>query len=211
MPAVTPDAGVELLERALGYTRGVLLHVRPEHLHRPTPCAAWSLDQLLDHMDDSLGAFTEGAAGAVAVAPPARALEVRVATLLSRACGLLGAWSAPGVPGVVDVGGIPVPTAVVVRAAALEIATHGWDVAQATGRRTPVPAGLAHELLAVALVLVDEDDRDLRFARARPLPPYAGPAERLLAHLGRDPQPHDLTGPVPLDSANRRTRERPAS
>ena len=34
-----PDAGVELLERALAYTRGALSHVRPAHLHRPTPCA----------------------------------------------------------------------------------------------------------------------------------------------------------------------------
>ncbi|MFB9314335.1 TIGR03086 family metal-binding protein [Nocardioides plantarum] len=211
MPDRTPGPGVELLERALGYTRSTLLHVRPEHLHRPTPCAAWSLDQLLDHMDDALGAFTEGATGAVDVTPPTRALEVRVATLLSRACGLLGAWSAPGVPGVVDVGGLPVPTAVVASAAALEIATHGWDVALATGRRTPIPADLARELLAVAVVLVDEDDRDVRFARPRPLPPYAGPAERLLAHLGRDPDPRGLTGPLPVDSLNRRTRERPAS
>jgi uncharacterized protein (TIGR03086 family) len=206
---MTPDPGVELLERALGYTRGTLRHVRPEHLHRPTPCAAWTLDQLLDHMHDALDAFTEGAGGAIAVTPPPRALDLRVATLQARACGLLGAWSAPGAPRVVDVGGLPVPTAVVARAAALEITTHGWDVAQATGRRTPIPADLARELHPVAVALVDEADRGRRFARPVAVTRHAGPAERLLAHLGREVS--NLTGPVTVDSRVPRTQERPAS
>jgi uncharacterized protein (TIGR03086 family) len=206
---MAPDPGVELLERALGYTRGALLHVRPEHLPRPTPCAAWTLDQLLDHMHDALDAFTEGAGGTIDVAPPPRALDVRVATLQARACGLLGAWSAPGAPQVVDVGGLPVPTAVLARAAALEITTHGWDVAQATGRRTPVPADLARELHPVGVALVADADRGRRFAPPLDVPRHAGPAQRLLAHLGRDVT--HLTGPVAVDSRVPRTRERPAS
>lgn len=190
------DSGVELLERALAYTRGALLHVRPTHLSRPTPCATWNLDQLLDHMADALDAFTDGAAGRVDVDPPRRELDVRVAVLQTKACGLLGAWNAPGTPSVVRVGGLPVPTGVVVRAAALEIATHGWDVAQATGRRTPVPDALARELCRVAPHLVADDDRGERFAAPLPLPAAAtatattttepvAPAEALLAFLGR--------------------------
>ncbi|MDO9457941.1 TIGR03086 family metal-binding protein [Nocardioides sp.] len=180
-----PDAGVELLERALAYTRGTLLHVRPAHLHRPTPCAGWDLDRLLDHMDDALDAFTEGAVGVITLDPTPRALDVRVATLQLKACGLLGAWSAPGTPGTVVVGGLPVPTPYVVRLAAVEITTHGWDVAQATGRATPVPDGLARALHRSAEVLVDDSDRGDRFAA--PLTPHAGagPGERLMAFLGR--------------------------
>lgn len=202
-----PDRGVELLERALGYTRGALLHVRPAHLHRPTPCAGWSLDRLLDHMADALDAFTEGAAGTIAVDPAPRGLDVRVAALQTRACELLGAWSAPTTGAVVVVGGLPVPTAVVVRAAALEIAVHGWDVAQATGHPAPLPEDLARALLDVATSLVDDADRGERFAAPLLTPAHATASERLLAHVGRSAR----TGPVAQVSRNRRTPERPAS
>lgn len=208
---MTPDPGVELLERALVYTRGTLLRVRPEHLDRATPCAGWSLDALLDHMDDTLDAFAEGAGGAVALTPPRRALDVRVAGLQVKACTLLGTWAAPGTPDVVDVGGLPVPTSVVLRAAALEITVHGWDVARATGHDAPVPEGLARGLLVAASELVDPADRGGRFAA--PLVPTltAGPAERLLAFLGRRVDQTDLTGPPPQVSRNHRTWEQPAS
>lgn len=201
-----PDPGVELLERALGYTRVALLHVRPDDLHRPTPCAGWTLDRLLDHMVDALEAFAEGADGAIALDPGPRGLDVRVAHLQTLACELLGAWSAPDAPASVAVGGLPVPTPVVVRAAALEITVHGWDVARATGRDAPVPAELARALHPVATALVDDADRGERFAAALPVPPYADPERRLLAHLGRD-----LTGPVAQVSRNRGTTRRPAS
>lgn len=202
-----PDTGVELLERALGYTRGALLHVRPQHLHHPTPCAGWDLDQLLDHMDDALDAFTEGADGSIDVDPAHRPLDVRVAGLQTKACALLGAWAAPGTPSLVVVGGVPVPTPIIVRAAALEITVHGWDVAQATGHGTPVPDALAAELLLVAGMLVEDGDRGRRFSAPVPTARGADPGERLVAWLGR----RDLTGPVHQVSLNRRTPQRPAS
>lgn len=203
-----PDPGVELLERALAYTRVALLQVRPDDLHRPTPCAGWSLDRLLDHMHDALEAFTEGAGGTIAVAPAPRGLDVRLAALQTRACELLGAWSAPTTPSTVVVGGLPVPTAVVVRAAALEITTHGWDVARATGRAVPVPADLARELHRVAVALVDDADRAERFADPLPVAADAPPDQRLLAFLGRS---GEGTGPVAQVSRNPRTAQRPAS
>jgi uncharacterized protein (TIGR03086 family) len=206
MPPPTDRSGVELLERALSYTRGALQHVRPTDLTRPTPCAGWDLDRLLDHMDDALDAFTDGASGVIDVDPPRAALEVRVTTLQTKACALLGAWSAPWNPSVVHVGGAPVPTAVLTRAASLEITVHGWDVAETTGRSGPMPAALARDLMAVALDLVDDGDRGTRFAA--PLVDRSDdPVERLLAFLGR----RHLTGPREHVSGIRRTQERPAS
>jgi uncharacterized protein (TIGR03086 family) len=184
-----PDGAVELVERALGYTRGALHGVTPRLLGRPTPCAGWDLDRLLTHMDDALDAFTEGAGGAVALVGPetTTSLPVRLGTLQTKACDLLGAWTAPGVPEVVLVDDVAVPTAVVAAAAALEITVHGWDVAQATGRATPIPDGLAADLLPVAHALVADDDRAERFARALVTPPGADPATRLLGFVGRAP------------------------
>ncbi|WP_134768207.1 TIGR03086 family metal-binding protein [Nocardioides sp. 1609] len=208
-----PGGGVELLERALAYTRGSLLHVTPAHLRLPTPCAAWDLDRLLTHMDDVLDAFTEGAGGAVALRP-STPLDVRVATLQSKACDLLGAWSGPHAPDVVHVAGLPVPTEVLLRAAALEIAVHGWDVAETTARTTGVPsslpAALARHLLPVAAGLVADADRGTRFGPGVDLGPGSGASTRLLAFLGRRPGRH-LTGPLPLDSLNTGPERRSAS
>lgn len=183
-PAVGDQAvALELLDRALAYTRGALASVDEAHLGAPTPCRAWPLGALLAHMEDALDAFGEGADGVVGLrmSLPAAA---RVTTLQRKACALHGRWSsAPR--GVVDVGGLPLDVAQVARAAALEIAVHGWDVAQATGAGTALPGPLAHELLPVAARLVTDADRPVRFAAPRPAPAGAPAAVRLLAWLGR--------------------------
>lgn len=174
---------VELLERSLGYTRVSLAGVAEGRLGAPTPCVGWTLRDLLAHMDDSLDAFTEAAGGQVRLtasrsAPPA-------AVLRQKACALLGLWSGAGPPGV-RVGGVDLATDLLVETAALEVTVHGWDVAQATGARTPIPDELARHLLPVALRTVSDADRGPRFAAARPEPPGAAPGGRLLAFLGRD-------------------------
>ncbi|MFB4266008.1 hypothetical protein [Nonomuraea sp. GTA35] len=62
-------AGVALLERAIDYALGSLRIVTPAALCRPTPCAAWNLHQLLHHLDDSLQALHEAAAGHIRTGP----------------------------------------------------------------------------------------------------------------------------------------------
>jgi len=181
------DDAVELLERSLAYTRVALADVDAAVLDRPTPCAAWTLDGLLAHMSDALDAFTEAAAGWVEVRPPDPA-PTRVGALQDKACALLGAWTG-ATPGIVTVGDLPVTGRLLLATAALEVAVHGWDVGQATGRCTPVPPRLARDLLPVAWAVVTDADRGERFAE--PLAPCAPSYDaRLLAFLGRD-----LTGP----------------
>lgn len=179
----TPDRGVELLERALGYTRGALASISSTHLTRPTPCTRWHLGDLLAHMEDSLDAFTEGAAGSISLCsgPPAP-VAGRVASLQTKACHLLGAWAASG-SGSVDIAGHPVPVDTVAHLAALEITVHGWDVARSTGYDVPPPADLAERLLPTAITVALE--RSEEFAPALPVSADADPATRLLALLGR--------------------------
>lgn len=176
---------VELLDRALGYTRMALSEVSDGDLARRTPCDRWDLGQLLAHMEDALDAFGEGASGVVDLEAHVPA-EVRVATLQQKACALLGAWSA-GHRGEVTIGDLSVPAGVVVLAAALEITVHGWDVAQATGARTPLPGDLARALLPVAEALVDDADRGDRFDDPHSIGTDAAADVRLLAFLGREP------------------------
>ncbi len=180
-------AAVELLERSIGYTRGALTDVTPDLLEAPTPCAGWRLRDLLDHMADSLDAFTEASGGLL----PIRATCVRgthVEVLREKACALLGAWTSPAAGTVLLEGGRgQLDARVLLRAGALEIALHGWDVAQATGHGVPLPEELARALTPVAHGLVSDEDRGVRFAP--PLPPAPNDAsDSLLGFCGRSSQ-----------------------
>jgi uncharacterized protein (TIGR03086 family) len=186
------DHAVELLDRALAYTRLTLDDVTDADLPRRTPCAAWNLGQLLAHMEDALDAFAEGAGGEVDLddRTPAR---VRVDSLQRKACTLLAAWSR-GAPESVRIGEYTLDTPVVALAAALEITVHGWDVGRATGSDRPIPDRLARGLLPVAEALVAEDDRGPEFGPPRPVRADAPDAERLLGFLGRDARPRRGVG-----------------
>lgn len=182
-----PDPGVELLERALAYTRCALVTVAPAHLCRPTPCDQWRLVDLLAHMEDSLDAFAEGASGTIGLHSAAPApVDVRIESLQAKACALLGAWTSADTS-VVDVGERPVPVRTISRLAALEIAVHGWDVARTTGYDAPLPRALAEDLLPTALAVALEQHSE--FGPPLPVSTDAGPGRRLLALLGRRSNP----------------------
>jgi uncharacterized protein (TIGR03086 family) len=183
--------GLALLERAVGYTLGSLQLVTAEALGRSTPCRGWDLGDLLAHMDDSLAALQE----AVELGDIALPTELRprprsadpVAALRNRACRMLGAWTSTEFPPPTFIGGYAVPTGVVMSTGAVEVAVHGWDVAEACGNRRPVPASLAAELLPCARMLVAPEDRPVRFASRLSVAEPADPSDRLLAFLGRRP------------------------
>lgn len=176
-------ASVDLLQQALAYTGERLAEVRDDLLDRPTPCAGWRLDDLLAHMEDALDAFTEAAGGAVPL-HGSLATASRIEVIQVKACRLLGAWQRPA-PGDVLVGGLDLPSPMLVATAALEVTVHGWDVGQAVGTREPVPTDLAADLLPVAWGAVTAADRGIRFGEPCEIAPDAPDQDRLLAHLGR--------------------------
>ncbi|MGY2701090.1 MULTISPECIES: TIGR03086 family metal-binding protein [unclassified Nocardioides] len=183
----TLGGSVELLERALGYTRARLGRVHDDLLDRPTPCEGWTLGDLLAHMEDALDAFTEAAGGEVVVRGGSRAAG-RIAAIQDKACALLGAWGRPAPGDVViatSAGGLDLMSTLLVATAALEVTVHGWDVGRATGECVAIPAELARELLPVAERVVGPADRGVRFAAPRPAAADAADDVRLLAHLGR--------------------------
>lgn len=176
---------VDLLERAVGVARAALGGVTPELLGRPTPCASFTLQDLLDHMADSLDAVIEAAdLGAVGLVPFPPSGVATVDRLRGRACALLGAWSPVVRDHRVEVGEHGLGASYVALTGALEIAVHGWDVSQATGVRTPLPLSLAAELLPHVDVVVTDADRPERFAPALDVP-MGDASDRLLARLGR--------------------------
>jgi uncharacterized protein (TIGR03086 family) len=183
--------GSALLERAISYTLGNLHLITATALSRPTPCPEWDLRELLAHMNDSLlalyDALSLGQVGLSPASDPGGLAADPVATLRIRAGQLLGA-SAGTAEDLVSVGGCPLSNRIVTCAGAVEVAAHGWDVAQACGHGRPIPPGLAEELLLLSPLLVTAADRPARFAWPVIVPPPASPGDRLLAFLGRAPR-----------------------
>jgi uncharacterized protein (TIGR03086 family) len=177
-----------LLHRAVAYALDAVDTVTPGLLSRPTPCAAWDLQTLLRHTSASVRALREGVScGRVTLFPrhaggatcsAAQALRVEVV-------GMLDEWSSAGDAGTVAIADHRIPLSMLAGAAALEIAVHGWDIAQASGDRRPIPPGLAADLLALSPGLVPDDNRHGLFAPPVTAAVTAGPDEKLRAFLGR--------------------------
>jgi len=188
--AVPPlDEGLELLDRAVAWTRLCLQRVTPARLRSATPCSRWDLGELLTHMDDSLCALQSAAdVGHVTLTStePDDAAHP-VLGVKRRACALLGAWAANDGAELVSIAGSPLAARTLVTAGALEITVHGWDVARACGCELPIPAALADALLPLVPQLVSEVDRGTRFGPVVAVPPWAASGDRLVAALGRDP------------------------
>lgn len=192
-PRTSPWGGVELLERAIGYTRGALGHVSADVLDAPTPCEEWVLWDLLVHMEDSLLSLHEAGSRRRVDLHSRRASSAGPAALLDglreQACQLLAEWSTDWERGHVDgdvaLEGLTLTPRVLTSAGALEITVHGWDVAVACGADHPIPERLAWDLLQVASLVVGPSDRPRRFGPALPSPPGSSAQQRLLAFLGR--------------------------
>jgi uncharacterized protein (TIGR03086 family) len=192
MTLLASGRALDLLDRALGYTRGCLSTARGLDLSVTTPCAEWDLRALLEHLDDSLAALTEAATGdhvGVPLAPlPAGLPADHLLAALGRRTGeAVGAWTARTGRATVSLGpDAGLDDEVVAAVGALEVAVHGWDVARSCAADRPLPEELAADLLPVAAVLVGDADRPGRFAAPVATgSPLAG--GRLLAFVGRDP------------------------
>jgi hypothetical protein len=92
--------GQELLESAVSYALAGAALVTPQLLPRPTPCASWDLETLLDHLSDSTGVLGEVIAAAGISPGPARAYDGPardpVARLRGQAAGRLRRSGRPG-------------------------------------------------------------------------------------------------------------------
>ncbi len=188
MSTASPPASVAVLDSAVTWTHSCLQLARTSDLSLPTPCADWDLGKLLHHMDDSLAALGEAAElGRVRVVDldsredPGRTID----RIVQRACATRAAWFHRVTSAPISVGDLALGRDTLAMVGALEIAVHGWDVAQAVGSGQRIPEDLAARLYDVAQLVVTPDERGTRFADAVDVPPDAPVSTRLLAHLGR--------------------------
>ena len=117
-------------EASLAVCQVVLRGLKPEDGSAQTPCAKYTVDDLVDHLLGSLRSL--GAAGGASVPETGSGpAEVRVA---DAAQVTLEAWRKRRLDGTVNLGRSDVPATVVTDILAIEFLVHAWDFAQATGQ-----------------------------------------------------------------------------
>jgi uncharacterized protein (TIGR03086 family) len=166
---------------------GVVAAIGPESLDEPTPCAAFTVRGVLEHMVGGATMFTAAFRG---VDPPAGPTEGDAVDVLGAfgptLSGLAAAMHSPGALGrtvAAPFGDVDGET--FARFVVLDGLVHGWDLAVATGQAYSPPDALvaaASAFAAEALPPLRDGDT---FAAAVEPPASATPIERLAAFTGR--------------------------
>jgi uncharacterized protein (TIGR03086 family) len=188
----------ELDRRAMGVTAGIVSLITPHQLGNPTPCAGWSVADLLAHIIGQYHGFALAATGqptSLEAFHP-RPITTDPVTSYTAAAGLVTrAFAADGVTGgrfhlpeIRDGGSFPATAAIGFHL--VDEVAHAWDL----GRSIGVPVGFDEQVLnaALSIALQVPDDPALRgegfaFALAQPAGPSPEPLDRIVALLGRRP------------------------
>lgn len=169
--------------------------VRDDQLGLPTPCPAYTVGDLLDHIDGLSLAFTwaatkdvpAGAGGQGGSGDASRLGDDWRDRIPARLADLAAAWREPAAwTGMTLAGPIEMPGEIAGLVALDEVVVHAWDLAQALG--TPLEMDEASVAGAAAFVaMFSDDDRGEAFGHPVPTAADASALERLVAATGRDP------------------------
>jgi uncharacterized protein (TIGR03086 family) len=177
--------------RAVVATMHLVAEIQPADLARPTPCAGWTVYDLVAHMTGQQLGFAAAARGS------GHRLErwVPSAAPYTDVCvDVLAAFSAPGVqergfalPEIRSGGIFPAPIAISFHL--VDNVVHAWDIAVSIGAPLELDDDVLASAVRVAEQVPDGPDRMRDGAAFGPARPGAGAndLERTLLLLGRDP------------------------
>jgi uncharacterized protein (TIGR03086 family) len=172
-------ADLALLAVALDQAAGLLGRVEDGRLTASTPCADWSLGDLVDHLVNTPSVFTtimRGQEPDWGVPPPHVGAD-RAARFREAGDDLVEAWRAT------DEGDQPSPLAWQLA----ELAVHTWDLARALGSPTgELDPAIAERGLSFMQAGLTADNRAPVFAPEQPAPPDADAYDRIAAFAGRE-------------------------
>lgn len=172
-------------QRALDAFGVVLAGVSPDQLESPTPCTEWAVRDLIEHVvggNEHVGIWAGGPDK-----PPPRPENV-VAAYRAAAAAAHQVFARPD--GMSITFRLPFgqfPGQVFIGLRTIDVLTHAWDLATATGQPTDLDPELATEQLAAARGLVGPQVRGpgQPFADEQPCSMGRAPADQLAAFLGR--------------------------
>lgn len=191
MAAPRPD-----FTAAVAATSAVIVAIGDEQLHGPTPSPAYTVGDLIEHVDGlSWGLqLTARKAPPLPGAPEPRdgdasqlaagwrqRIPAQLAAL-AEAWGEAAAWE-----GQAQAGGISLPAAAAGMFALDEVLVHGWELARSTGQPYATDEAAVR---ACADFLADQPRDDALFAPVVPVAEDAPAIDRLIGLSGRDPSWH---------------------
>lgn len=188
-----------LNRRTLEVTAGLVGQARPAQLDQPTPCAEWTLRQLLGHMTGQHYGFAAAARGETrdmtiwADRPVgddfatgyARAVAEVIAAFSQLDLSRDRLWLPEIRPG------IRFPAQMAIGFHFLDYVVHGWDVARSIGVPVAFDAEVLSEAQVRAAQVPEGEPRLAAGAAFRPAvtaPPDAAPLDGVVARLGRSPR-----------------------
>jgi uncharacterized protein (TIGR03086 family) len=185
----------EALEKAYASTRSVLANVSQEQLDDPTPCASWSVRDLLNHIVG--GPFFQASmidpdGYADSDSSPDYASGDFVSDFDAGAKLALAGFGTEGaMERIVKAPFGEVPGSIFVWVVSVDTFAHGWDLARATGQSTDLDPALAEQLLEVSRLALNDDlrgdDRHKPFGPEVQVPDDLSAADKLAGFLGRQP------------------------
>lgn len=186
------DGGAQLsvVVPALG---AAIASVRPSDMDRPTPCLAWTLRDLLNHVIGGAQMFTEAFLGGPVLDISGKLPDV-VGDDPSGAFGAAAtrfgeALEQPGtLERVLDLPFGAMTVGTFLRFVAFDLTVHAWDIASVTGATVEIPDDLVGEIEQFArLVLESVPRNDALCGEPVAAPSGATPLQRLVAYSGRQP------------------------
>jgi uncharacterized protein (TIGR03086 family) len=172
---------IDLLESVLGETEATIASVTPGQEHLPTPCPELDVAGIVDHLVGWATSFaTRLTGGSLKADPNDYRVAGNPATEFHHATQtILGAYRQGGEPAQ------KLPIGLVV----MEFLAHGWDLATATGRSARFKPAAADLALATGRQMLAPAYRGpgKSFGYEVEVSDSAGPLDRLVAFLGRDP------------------------
>jgi len=171
---------IDLHRRAAAHTRAIIDRVPGDRLEAPTPCAKWTVRDVIAHMvDNHRHLVTRAGKSAVDSAEFGPA-----STAFNEAFADPEVQATP-----FELGGVPTDGRGVVAVQFADVLVHGWDIGRSAGLDVTLP----DELATAALFVTKGFPADLRgpdgpFDHPRAVPDDSPAGVRLVAFSGRDPQ-----------------------
>ncbi len=173
--------------------------ITSDDLARPTPCADWTLGELLAHLTAQHLGFAAAARGRGGdlghweVGPVSDDLPARHEAAAAQALAAFAELAAPDqlftLPEFSSP--LPFPAGQAVGFHLVDAVAHGWDLAACLGLDYHADPELLDVALTVALAVPDDDSRlapGSAFRPALPADSGTGPLEQILVALGRSPR-----------------------
>ncbi|MGI5273485.1 TIGR03086 family metal-binding protein [Nonomuraea sp. CA-218870] len=175
------DDMMPLMTRATEQTAGLVRAVPQEQLGLPTPCAEFDVRALISHLEWVAAMFE-----ALARHETPADQGPYTGDFPERARRTLAAWSRPGAwEGVSE--GMGLPMTALAHMFLVDMVTHGWDLAMATGQAyEPDPEAVGRGLRFTEEMAEMGRKRGV-FGPAVEVGDDASPLDRLLGLTGRDP------------------------